>query len=283
MNDIIKNLLNGIKRWVQETFASKDDMPTKVSDLTNDSLVGDVKVDGTSIVTDGVAEISLAEQSVPGVICAMGYDDKNVGIYYNKPYWLSLHNTSNTEISNREGIRSPIYATNFDYAVKTAMCDGKGAAWTDDEKAAARERIGAEDASKKPLLKIAEFNATTNSNKIDLVDNVSKYRMIYARITRTADSTVGQNYALYLNIKGTTDRTTNRSGYSSPNVRILEIILHVYNGYTEAHINCSNQNNTLMTSFRTFIYIGGVGSAYLEAGLPVFDGTEKVIVYGALK
>ena len=282
MNDIIKNLLNGIKRWVQETFALKADMPTKVSDLTNDSLVGDVKVDGTSIVTNGVAEISLAEQSVPGVICAMGYDDKNVGIYYNKPYWLSLHNTSNTEISNREGIKSPIYATNFDYAVKTAMCDGKGAAWTDDEKAAARERIGVEDTYEKPLLKIAEFNATANSKKIYLVDSVSKYRIIYARITRTADSTVGQNNSTYLYIDVTTDFTVTGNFYS-PNTRIQEIILHVHNGYTEAHINSSNQTNNTVTVFKTFIYIGGVGSAYLEAGLPVFDGTEEVIVYGALK
>ena len=30
----------------------------------------------------------------------------------------------------------------MDYAVKAAMCDGKGAAWTADEQAAARERMG---------------------------------------------------------------------------------------------------------------------------------------------
>lgn len=32
----------------------------------------------------------------------------------------------------------------LDYAVKAAMCDGKGAAWTAEEQAAARERMGVE-------------------------------------------------------------------------------------------------------------------------------------------
>lgn len=32
--------------------------------------------------------------------------------------------------------------SNLDYAVKAAMCDGKGAAWTDAEQAAARKRMG---------------------------------------------------------------------------------------------------------------------------------------------
>lgn len=39
---------------------------------------------------------------------------------------------------------SPLMAANLDYAVKAAMCDGKGAAWSDTEQAAARERIGVE-------------------------------------------------------------------------------------------------------------------------------------------
>lgn len=33
----------------------------------------------------------------------------------------------------------------LDYAVKAAMCDGKGAVWTSDERAAARDRMGIDD------------------------------------------------------------------------------------------------------------------------------------------
>ena len=38
--------------------------------------------------------------------------------------------------------KTAITPTNLDYAVKAAMCDGKGAAWTDAEQKAARERMG---------------------------------------------------------------------------------------------------------------------------------------------
>lgn len=41
----------------------------------------------------------------------------------------------------------PITTNGFDYAVKAAMCDGKGAAWTDEEQAAAKERMGIGDHS----------------------------------------------------------------------------------------------------------------------------------------
>ena len=46
-----------------------------------------------------------------------------------------------TNIDKREGYK-PIVGTNLDYAVKAAMCDGKGAAWTEDEQVAARSRMG---------------------------------------------------------------------------------------------------------------------------------------------
>lgn len=36
----------------------------------------------------------------------------------------------------------PVTNTNLDYAVKQAMCDGKGAEWTEEEKAKAQERLG---------------------------------------------------------------------------------------------------------------------------------------------
>ena len=50
---------------------------------------------------------------------------------------------SNDMISKRNNNYCPVVPTNLDYAVKAAMCDGKGAAWTAEEQAAARERMGA--------------------------------------------------------------------------------------------------------------------------------------------
>ena len=49
---------------------------------------------------------------------------------------------TDTQIANRSTEYNVITPTNLDSAIKAAMCDGKGAAWTDDEKAAARTRMG---------------------------------------------------------------------------------------------------------------------------------------------
>lgn len=49
---------------------------------------------------------------------------------------------TNETIDRRETSAAAITPKSLDYAVKAAMCDGKGAAWTDAEQAAALERIG---------------------------------------------------------------------------------------------------------------------------------------------
>ena len=54
-------------------------------------------------------------------------------------------NISNRDNINSLGIGGVIDSYNFDKAVKTAMCDGKGTAWTNSEQAAARERMGVYD------------------------------------------------------------------------------------------------------------------------------------------
>lgn len=52
-----------------------------------------------------------------------------------------LFKSTQTHIDNRTS-STAIVPTNFDYAVKAAMCDGKGAAWTDEERLAALLRLG---------------------------------------------------------------------------------------------------------------------------------------------
>lgn len=59
---------------------------------------------------------------------------------------LRLYPASEKSIDARQKINvSPISVNNLDYAVKAAMCDGKGAAWTAEEQAAARERMGIDE------------------------------------------------------------------------------------------------------------------------------------------
>ena len=59
---------------------------------------------------------------------------------------IFLYPTGDAEISARSTTnRRAICISNLDYAVKAAMCDGKGAAWTADEQKAARARIGEDE------------------------------------------------------------------------------------------------------------------------------------------
>lgn len=101
----------------------------------------DVQIDGKSIVQNGVAEIPMVGNGKSGLIQFRGgYGLQLIGNY------LLVAGATKTEITNRTGSRLSICADSaLDYAVKAAMCDGKGTAWTADEQAAARERIGITD------------------------------------------------------------------------------------------------------------------------------------------
>lgn len=102
----------------------------------------DVRIDGKSIVQDGVAEIPISSHDTLGLV----YTDNSAGGYttglMNQQGRLKV-NTASIDDVNKRRLRKEIDCSNFDYAVKAAMCDGKGAAWTADEQAAARERMGA--------------------------------------------------------------------------------------------------------------------------------------------
>ena len=100
--------------------------------------VQDVQVNGESIVN--------GENGVAG-IKANGY-----GIGYNE-FGFYLLNANNNQIIQRKNSNIAITPASIDYAVKAAMCDGKGAAWTADEQAAAQERLGVTD----------EFNSINTS------------------------------------------------------------------------------------------------------------------------
>ena len=100
--------------------------------------VQDVQVSGESIVMDGVANVPVGTNQSVGVVRAyttFGTQIMDSGI-------LSLVDVTTSNIDNRDNGYRAISSKKIDYAVKAAMCDGKGAAWTADEQAAARERMG---------------------------------------------------------------------------------------------------------------------------------------------
>ncbi len=140
----------------------------------------DVRINGESIVQDGVADIPVAD--------GVKYGSSYGLVHFVAGYCYGIE-TGRTKTSNYEatdGIKLVIPSTagmngrynpgtngfgaittsTFDYAVKAAMCDGKGAAWTADEQAAARERIG--DASEDDL----ELIATVNPSKDEIISDI---------------------------------------------------------------------------------------------------------------
>lgn len=101
--------------------------------------VKDVQVDGNSVLVDGVANVPIVNKNIPGVIKAGAATE--TGIYFANGTPLISYATYD-EIRTRYGQRKTIVCNNLDYAVKAAMCDGKGAAWTDAERLAALLRLG---------------------------------------------------------------------------------------------------------------------------------------------
>lgn len=103
----------------------------------------DVQINGESIVRDGVAQIPYASTSFGLVKLSSSFGiSTNNG---NSNGYLAIMQTSKLNLDNRTNAYQPIAAPMLDYAVKAAMCDGKGAAWTADEQAAARDRMGIND------------------------------------------------------------------------------------------------------------------------------------------
>lgn len=108
----------------------------------------DVQINGESIVENGIAEIPIANrENVFGVVKTIPYEFWGTGVGVGgKDNQLRLYPASEKNIDARQKINvSPISVNNLDYAVKAAMCDGKGAAWTAEEQAAGRERMGIDE------------------------------------------------------------------------------------------------------------------------------------------
>jgi hypothetical protein len=99
------------------------------------------KIGGTTVevdLTDYVKNTDYATTTKGGVVKLAG-ESYGLGIRYDGS--LAVVPASNDLTSSRATNR-PITPTTLDYAVKAAMCDGKGAAWTEAEQLAARDRMG---------------------------------------------------------------------------------------------------------------------------------------------
>ena len=102
-----------------------------------DAASVDVQLNGTSIVQDGVANIPVATTNNVGLVT------NGTGLYFTSGGKLNVLIANSSHIDNRS--KGPVMPTSsLDYAVKKALCDGKGEVYTSEEKASARNRFGLE-------------------------------------------------------------------------------------------------------------------------------------------
>lgn len=141
----------------------------------------DVRINGESIVQDGVAEIPISSFNTLGLV----YTDNSAGGYttglMNEKGRLKV-NTASIDDVNKRRLRKEIDCSNFDYAVKAAMCDGKGAAWTADEQAAARDRMGVLDTQ--DMIDITEITMDAETLKY-VFPSFADYRILEISFLKT--------------------------------------------------------------------------------------------------
>ena len=92
------------------------------------------------MLENGLADVPIASETRLGVI-KIG-NAQNSGIFVDQDGNCYISYATTNEIDGRTAQRKTIVCSNLDYAVKAAMCDGKGAAWTDAERLAALLRLG---------------------------------------------------------------------------------------------------------------------------------------------
>ena len=99
--------------------------------------VKDVQVAGESVLNGGIANVPVASETKFGAVKVYSWG----GTLIDANERLCVFPSLPFHISDRQS-RTVIVPENLDRAVKAAMTDGKGAAWTDVERLAALLRLG---------------------------------------------------------------------------------------------------------------------------------------------
>ena len=151
--------------------------------------VDDVQINGQSIVGEnGVAVIPIANNTTPGVISSSSnYGTQVIGSTIAPLNWTSFVDSRQNAFMGYK---------NLDYGVKQAMCDGKGAAWTADEQAAARVRMGVAETQWRTLLTLEALTEEVHSLVFEYDDEGNELELTDAWILAggVAGSEVGEPY-----------------------------------------------------------------------------------------
>lgn len=238
------------------------------------SGVQDVQVNGVSIVTDGVANIPKASTTDLGVV-KLG---NNHGLNWTEDY-IVVSPATNANIDGRNNMHKPITPSNLDRAVKCAMTDGKGQAWTSEEQANARARMGID---LKPMLDaplVIEEDLVGAMN-IELPTPCEQVFMLVKQPQGTTSITLyngiifdGQNAGGAGNLLNALKTVPNK--YVSFEVTVL------WNGLVECVTNINStvsSGQSIINEFPNYVNkkIAKVGLSSISATLP--KGTEIMVL-----
>lgn len=176
--------------------------------------VKDVHLSGNSLVQDSIATIPLAGYNRLGVVqldpagfAAASIEGK-----------LALVPPTDAQISTHTHTQRPITPSCMDYAVRSAMCDGKGAAWTANEQKAARERMGIAGFAEMKHITTLVLEEETNAVIVDLGKQCRICRFYYQ-----FPEVISTGYT-YVEISNTNTQYYNMSGCDISNVKFLDYI-----------------------------------------------------------
>ena len=174
--------------------------------------VKDVQVAGNSVLDGGVANVPIASKEVLGASSVDNYSigTTNTGV-------LFLYNSRLGDINARSA-NIALTPYNLDYAVKAAMCDGKGAAWTAGERTAARERMGIAGFAEMKHITTLVIEEETDAIIVDLGKQCRICRFYYE-----FPETIPTGYT-YVEVSNTNTTYYNMSGCAINNKKYLDYI-----------------------------------------------------------
>lgn len=123
--------------------------------------VQDVQINGATILRDGVANVQLSS-----------------GLTHNAALGIATPTTE--QISGRNPAVA-ITGAMLDSGVKSAMCDGKGPAWTAEEQAAARDRMKSCIANS-TTVEVATIATSEEVASVEIPIKVMEYKRIFAEV-----------------------------------------------------------------------------------------------------
>nr|DAH66794.1 MAG TPA: hypothetical protein [Caudoviricetes sp.] len=250
--------------------------------------VKDVQVAGSSVLDGGVANVPMADITIPGVIKTGNANESGIVFEDGVP---KISFATDDQISSRNGQRKSIVCTNLDYAVKAAMCDGKGTAWTSAEQKAARERMGVDKefatfearmAVKADVAKI--FNALLKQNM-----NWNAVAELVRAGMGEAAFTVGSQLAVQHSEYGTllfdVAAHNHHKKPGDPDAPTMTLLMHhcIYNRQIGAGelLWANTENSALPADTYNFtLYKGGNGGKTDEDGTYQFTTTKPIPVGG---